>query len=204
VNIEQPPSDHGTTHVSIYSPNGDAVSNTSSINDWYGAAYRSTKTGIAYNNGMDDFNTPGVYTRFGYPPAENNFIKPYKRAVSSMTPVILTDKVGKVKLVIGASGGPKIITAVAQGIVYKLLCNDELGQSIVRPRLHHHLIPNQVGGEVKRSPSAEVLNGLEKLGHEIKLIDMPEHSAIQAVYVENEHKIFAKSDPRKYGHSAGF
>lgn len=74
----------------------------------------------------------------------------------------------------------------------------------MRPRLHHHLIPNQVGGEVKRSPSAEVLQGLEKLGHEIKLIDMPEHSAIQAVYVEDEHKIFAKSDPRKYGHSAGF
>ena len=63
---------------------------------------------------MDDFNTPGVFTRFGYPPAENNYIKPYKRAVSSMTPVILTDKVGNVKLVIGASGGPKIITAVAQ------------------------------------------------------------------------------------------
>ena len=34
VNIEQPPSDHGTTHVSIYSQNGDAVSYTSSINDW--------------------------------------------------------------------------------------------------------------------------------------------------------------------------
>jgi len=63
---------------------------------------------------MDDFNTPGIYTRFGYPPAENNFIKPNKRAVSSMTPVILTDKNGNVKLVIGASGGPKVITATAQ------------------------------------------------------------------------------------------
>ena len=33
VNVE-PPTDHGTTHVSIYAPNGDAVSYTSSVNDW--------------------------------------------------------------------------------------------------------------------------------------------------------------------------
>lgn len=31
-----------------------------------------------------------------------------------MTPVILTDKNGDAKLITGASGGPKIITAVAQ------------------------------------------------------------------------------------------
>ena len=30
----EPPTDHGTTHVSIYAQNGDAVSFTSSINDW--------------------------------------------------------------------------------------------------------------------------------------------------------------------------
>ena len=84
------------------------------------------------------------------------------------------------------------------------MCNDELGQSIIRPRLHHHLVPNVVGGEIQRPPSATVLKGLEKLGHEIKLIDMAEHSAIQAVFVEGPNKIHAKSDPRKYGHSAGF
>jgi len=203
VNVE-PPTDHGTTHVSIYAKNGDAVSFTSSINDWYGSAYRSKNTGIIYNNCMDDFSTPGQSSRFGFPPTESNFIKPNKRAVSSMTPVILTDKNGNVKLVIGASGGPKIISAVVQGIVFKVLCNDELGQSIIRPRVHHQLVPNIVGGEKKRSPSEEVLKGLEKLGHEIKLIDMPEYSAIQAIYVESPDKIHAKSDPRKYGHSAGF
>lgn len=203
VNID-PPTDHGTTHVSIYAPNGDAVSFTSSINDWYGAAYRSKNTGIIYNNGMDDFSTPGQNSRFGYPPTESNYIKPNKRAVSSMTPIIITDKNGNVKLVIGASGGPKIITAVAQGIIFKLLCNDELGLSIIRPRVHHQLIPNIVGGEVRRSLDAVVLKGLEKLKHEIKLIDMPEYSAIQAIFVDGKNKVYAKSDPRKYGHSAGF
>lgn len=29
-----PPTDHGTTHLSIYGPNGDAVALTSTINDW--------------------------------------------------------------------------------------------------------------------------------------------------------------------------
>lgn len=63
---------------------------------------------------MDDFSTPGQNSRFGYPPTPSNYIKPKKRPVSSMTPVILTDKNGDAKLITGASGGPKIITAVAQ------------------------------------------------------------------------------------------
>ena len=63
---------------------------------------------------MDDFSTPGQNTRFGYPPTAANYIKPNKRPVSSMAPVIITDKQGDVKLVIGGSGGPKIITAVVQ------------------------------------------------------------------------------------------
>ena len=80
----------------------------------YGAGFRSLNTGIVYNNQMDDFSTNGQSTRFGYPPSKANYIKPKKRPVSSMVPVIMTDKEGDVKLVIGGSGGPKIITAVAQ------------------------------------------------------------------------------------------
>lgn len=199
-----PPIDNGTTHVSIYAPNGDAVSFTTSVNDWYGAGFRSHNTGIIYNNCMDDFSTPGQYTRFGYPPTPTNYIKPNKRPVSSMTPVILTDKNGDAKLITGGSGGPKIITAVAQGIMYKIWFGDDLGQSVIRPRIHHQLIPDVVGGESNRALNKKVLKGLEKIGHKLNLLEMPEYSALQSIYIDGPDKVYAKSDPRKYGHSAGY
>lgn len=200
----EPPTDKGTTHLSIYAPNGDAVSLTSTINDWYGAGFRSLNTGILYNNEMDDFSTPGIPTRFGYPPTKANYIKPKKRPVSSMLPVILTDKEGDVKLVIGGSGGPKIITAVAQGIMYLTWFGDDLGKAVIRPRIHHQLYPNVVGGESNRALPKYILDGLEKIGHQIHLEEKPEYSALQGVYIESPNNVYAKSDPRKYGHSAGF
>jgi len=199
-----PPVEEGTTHLSIYAPNGDAVSMTSTINTWYGSAFRSTNTGILYNNEMDDFSTPGVSTRFGFPPTVANYIKPGKRPVSSMAPCIVTDKFGDVKMVVGASGGPHIISAVAQAIMYKLWFGDDLGMAVVRPRIHHQLLPDEIQGESDRSLSPKVLTRLQSMGHKVQLQVKSEFSAVQAIYVEASDKILAKSDPRKYGHSSGF
>ena len=41
-----------------------------------------------------------------------NYIAPQRRAQSSMAPTIVTDKNGKVRMVIGAAGGPKIPTSI--------------------------------------------------------------------------------------------
>ena len=62
---------------------------------------------------MDDFSTPNVTNNYGIPPSQHNFIVPGKRPTSSMAPSIIVDSNNKVKLVLGASGGPRIISAVA-------------------------------------------------------------------------------------------
>jgi gamma-glutamyltranspeptidase / glutathione hydrolase / leukotriene-C4 hydrolase len=53
------PDDHGTAHISILAPNGDAISVTGTINYILGSLRRS-KTGIILNDEMDDFSTPGL------------------------------------------------------------------------------------------------------------------------------------------------
>ena len=73
----------------------------------------SPSTRIIFNNQMDDFSTPNVTNNYGIPPSEHNFIVPGKRPTSSMAPSIIVDNNNKVKLVLGASGGPRIISAVA-------------------------------------------------------------------------------------------
>ena len=79
----------------------------------FGAKYRSTRTGIIYNNEMDDFSTPGTKNQYGVEPSEPNMIEPGKRPMSSTAPSIFLDKNGHARLVIGASGGTKITTAIS-------------------------------------------------------------------------------------------
>ena len=81
--------------------------------DSFGCKYRSNITGIIYNNEMGDFSTPGQPNPDDIPPSKSNFIKPGKRPQSSISPVIFTDRSGRVRLVAGASGGPHITTAVS-------------------------------------------------------------------------------------------
>ena len=80
--------------------------------DRFGCGNRSTVTGIIYNDDMADFDIPGKEEGVVKPP-EVNFPKAGKRPFSSMSPAILTNGSGDVQLVIGASGGKRITTAVS-------------------------------------------------------------------------------------------
>lgn len=91
------PEDHGTAHMNILAPNGDAISVTSTINFKLGAFFASEQTGIILNNEMDDFANPGAVNIYGIPPSPANFVRAGKRPMSSMAPTIVTDEKGDVR-----------------------------------------------------------------------------------------------------------
>lgn len=62
---------------------------------------------------MNDFAVKQHINYFGLPASPSNHIAPQKHAVTSMSPVIVTNDVGDVQLVVGAAGGTKIITAIS-------------------------------------------------------------------------------------------
>ena len=83
---------------------------------------RGSRTGIIFNNEMDDFSTPGIVNSYGYVPSPSNFIEPGKRPMSSMSPTIVLDKDGNVRMGAGAAGGSRIITGILMvsiSITYK-------------------------------------------------------------------------------------
>ncbi|XP_031566044.1 glutathione hydrolase 1 proenzyme-like [Actinia tenebrosa] len=194
----------GTSHLSVLAPNGDAVSLTTTINFRFGAKYRSPVTGIIYNNEMDDFSTPGKPNGFGVKPSPSNYIKPGKRPMSSISPVIFVQRNDlMVRLIAGASGGTRITTATALVIMNKLWFGRPLNESVSEPRVHNQL--SNTTYEVKESKytlPASIRKGLAERGN--YLIPSNWYAVVQAIYREEKSTIFAQSDPRKHGWSAGY
>ncbi|KAM9841023.1 glutathione hydrolase 1 proenzyme [Aulostomus maculatus] len=194
------PENHGTSHISVVAEDGSAVAATSTINQFLGSKVMSGSTGILLNNEMDDFSSPLITNGFGVPPSPNNFIKSGKRPMSSMCPTILFDKNGKVKMVVGGSGGTKITTSIAQVILNALFFNYDLKKAVSDPRLHNQLSPNATVAEPDFDKN--ILDGLAKKNHETEFLKST-GAVVQAV-VRHDDGLHAQSDPRKWAYAAGY
>jgi gamma-glutamyltranspeptidase/glutathione hydrolase len=111
------PEGEETTHFSVVDAQGNAVSNTYTLENGYGARVIAKGTGFLLNNEMHDFNiNPGVTDTKGLIGTKPNLIEPGKRMLSSMSPtIILKDR--KPYLITGSPGGRTIINTVLQVIV---------------------------------------------------------------------------------------
>ncbi|CAH1135622.1 unnamed protein product [Ceutorhynchus assimilis] len=160
------PEDHGTAHVSVLAPNGDAISVTSTINLVFGARFVSPSTGIILNDEMDDFSSPNSTSNyFNIPPSRANYIEPGKRPLSSMAPSIVV-KGRDVVLVIGAAGGTKITSVVASIILKHIWYDVNLKEAIDEQRLHHQLFPMAIEYEEHfATVYPELVKNLTDIGH---------------------------------------
>ena len=131
-----------TTHFSIIDADGNAVSNTYTLNGAFGSGVTIPGTGILMNNEMDDFTTAtGVPNAFGLLQGDANAIVPGKRPLSSMTPTIVF-KDGRPFLITGSPGGPTIINTVLQIITNIIDFDLSVQQAVAVTRIHHQWMPD--------------------------------------------------------------
>ncbi|KAG8177918.1 hypothetical protein JTE90_015353 [Oedothorax gibbosus] len=194
--------DHGTAHVSIVGPNGDAVSVTSTVNLYFGSMVMSPSTGILLNDEMDDFSSPDVTNYFDIPPTKLNRVRPNRRPFSSMAPSIVVDKNGDVRLSVGGNGGTQITTSVAQIIMKTLWLGQNIKQAIDAPRFHDQLFPNRIDHEA--AFPKDLLESLGEMGHELHTLGSGMLGIIMGIERGSDGYLYANSDYRKGGEVDGF
>lgn len=196
--------DHGTCQHSFLAPDGSAVSVTASVNLIWGCKFMSPSTGIIMNNQMDDFASPNITSAYDVPPSPNNFIFPGKRPMSSMSTTIVTDSEGRVVGVAGASGGTKIITAVAQVLYRAFYLGQDVKEAVDSRRFHHQLFPMNLNYE--EGITTWMRDALLARGHNMTNSKMRVGgSAVQAILVDpRTGEIQANADFRKQGEVDGF
>ncbi|KAK6607409.1 gamma-glutamyltranspeptidase [Botrytis cinerea] len=137
-------SDDGTSASVAADKSGLTIAMTSTINTLFGSRLMVPETGVIMNNEMNDFSIPNTTNAFGYAPAPANFIQPFKRPLSSISPTIVEYPNGTVYIAHASAGGSRIITEVIQHLWHVLDQNMTSAESLRQPRLHDQLSPNNV------------------------------------------------------------
>ncbi|WP_277590379.1 gamma-glutamyltransferase [Pseudomonas chlororaphis] len=189
---------HQTTHFSIVDADGNAVSNTYTLNWDYGSGVVVKGAGFLLNDEMDDFSAkPGVANAFGVVGGDANAIAPGKRMLSSMSPSLVT-RDGKVTLVLGTPGGSRIFTSIFQVLNNLYDFNLPLEKAVAAQRVHHQLLPKDTIYYDAYAPlTGKVADELKAMGYTLEDQGW-EMGDIQAIRVTGS-QLETASDPRGRG-----
>ena len=189
---------HQTTHFSIVDADGNAVSNTYTLNWDFGSGVVVEGAGFLLNDEMDDFSSkPGVANAFGVVGSDANAIEPGKRMLSSMSPSIVT-RDGKVSLVLGTPGGSRIFTSIFQVLNNVYDFKLPLEKAVAAQRVHHQLLPKDTIYYDAYAPlTGKVADELKAMGYVLE--DQGWNMGdIQAIRVDGR-RLETASDPRGRG-----
>ena len=196
-----PPAGANTTHYSIVDADGNAASVTTTLNNGFGSAVTVTGGGFLLNDEMDDFATaPGKPNLFGLVQGEANAVAPGKRMPSAMTPSIVLDPEGHLYLVLGAPGGPRIITAVYHVISNVIDHHMNLAAAVEAPRLHHQALPDTISLE-RGGYHPAMEDSLRAMGHAVRERG---YSALVMAIGRGPAGWIGVADPRSGGSANGY
>ena len=157
-----------TTPFSIVDKDGNAVSNTYTINFSYGSGMVADGTGILMNNEMDDFAAkPGVPNAYGLIGGDANAVEGGKR---------------------------RIITTTLQVIMNVIDHGMNIAEASFAPRIHHQWLPDEI--RIEDGISLDTVGLLEQRGH--KVSEKSVMGSTQSILVDKETGyLFGASDPRR-------
>ncbi|GGH07632.1 gamma-glutamyltransferase [Silvibacterium dinghuense] len=192
-----------TTHFSVMDADGDAVSVTTTLNNGFGSAVTAEGLGFLLNDEMDDFaSKQGVPNMYGLIQGPANAIEPGKRPLSAMTPTIVLDKGGKVRLVLGSPGGGRIITTVANILLSTVDEGLNIQQAVDAPRFHHQYLPDVLYLEPGFSDTT--IEGLRAMGYQLKISSHWSDGECIAVDPETGELEGGHDNRHTFGKAAGY
>ena len=154
-----------TTHFSVVDRDGNAASNTYTLNFSFGLGLVAEGTGILLNNELDDFAAKaGAVNAYGLVGGEANTVAPGARPLSSMAPTFLF-RDGQLVLATGSPGGSRIITTVLGVVLDVVDWGLNVAEAVATPRIHHQWRPDVL--LVERGLSPDTLRLLAERGHNV-------------------------------------
>ena len=190
-----------TTHYSIVDKDGNAVCVTRTFNGNFGSKVAVNGAGFFLNNEMDDFTAePGEPNMFGLIQGKANAVEPEKRMLSSMSPTIVT-KNDNVRMVLGAAGGPRIITATLHNFLNMAVFEMNPQQANSAPRFHHQWMPDKLYYE-KFGLSPDTRKILHDMGHNLTPTDGVGRA--HTIFVGEDGLLYGSPDPRGDGSAKGY
>lgn len=187
--------DHGTSHVTVADAQGMVISMTSTVNTLFGSQVIVPSTGIIMNNEMNDFSIPGTVNAFGYIASPDNYIRPGKRPLSSISPIIVEHlSNASFYFATGAAGGSRIITSTIQSLWHVLDHNMTAHQAVAAPRFHDQLTPNVL--EMERSYDNDTVAYMRSRGHNVTRVAV-EATDVNAVRRLADGSFEAAAEPRQ-------
>lgn len=192
-----------TSHVSIVDSYGNALSMTTTNNTSFGSQLEAR--GISLNNVQTNFTRLDSIS----PGKPANVMEPRKKARTSISPSIVFDSQGRLKLVLGAAGGGAIPDYVSQTFLGVARYGLDPQAAINQAHLSGQAITSNCGGVIgprseleSGTPLASQLDNLKDLGHPCARTASL-RSGLTAIGITPDGRLLGAADPRRDGVAIG-
>ena len=189
-----------TTHYSVVDDEGNMVGNTYTLMFSFGSGVVIEGTGILMNNNMGNFTLRSdIPDAFGLMGSEDNLIRPNRRPVSSMSPVLVSRN-GQPIIMTGSPGGSKIISANMQMVLNVVEFGMNIADAAVAPRIHHQWKPDVL--EIESGISPDTVSRLIDRGQNINFSQRSAGMGTLQTVMWSDGVFYGYSDPRRPGAGA--
>ena len=189
-----------TTHYSVVDDEGNMVGNTYTLMFSFGSGVVIEGTGILMNNNMGNFTLRSdIPDAFGLMGSEDNLIRPNRRPVSSMSPVLVSRN-GQPIMMTGSPGGSKIISANMQMVLNVVEFGMNIADAAVAPRIHHQWKPDVL--EIESGISPDTVSRLIDKGQNINFSQRSAGMGSLQTVMWSDGIFYGYSDPRRPGAGA--